>query len=137
MKAKQHTKTEYKSGKLVVFQNILKSYYFSHFFTSTSQIFSNSYLHNIIQLCITYMRTFEHYFLPVLTHTVSTSKQRRGSFFKIDYWVGLKFKYPPKSGVLFRKNTKNITFHIKQGTIFRGNNCKQNPTLTKSKPAFV
>ena len=35
MKAKQHTKTEYKSGKLVVFQNILKSYYFSHFFTIT------------------------------------------------------------------------------------------------------
>ena len=47
MKAKQHTKNEYMSGKLAVFQNILKSYYFSHFFTSTT--------------------SFEHNFFPVPT----------------------------------------------------------------------
>ena len=95
MKAKQHTKNEYMSGKLAVFQNILKSYYFSHFFTSTT--------------------SFEHNFFPVPTQKYMPYplQNKDGfSFFKIDYWVGLKFRYPSKSGVLFKKNTKNITFHI-------------------------
>ena len=77
------------------------------------KIFWNHIISVIFSQVLLHLSTFFSLYLYSKIYMPYPLQNKDGvSFFKIDYWVGLKFRYPSKSGVLFKKNTKNITFHI-------------------------